>query len=65
MADVTVIASEIDGAELKREKKRNRQYLRCDGEGDQHEIQEALDRSNKSATWAGLGDAWERIFGKR
>jgi hypothetical protein len=65
MPDVTVIASELDGAELRREKRRRRLHVRCEGQSDQNTIQEALTRSDRATVWTGLGDAWDRIFGGR
>lgn len=61
--DIKVIASEKDGREL-RDLQKGR-YLRCDGKDDQHEINEALAIVGRGAKYWSLGDAWERIFGRR
>jgi len=60
--DITVILPDIDGAELKREKK-GRHILSDDRYLSNH-IQEALDSLGKKQ-YGIPGKAWERIFGGR
>ena len=61
MDDVRVISSEIDGAALRRERRTNARYLRCDGKADDGEIQEAIESTGQS--WSLSATAWDRIFG--
>ncbi len=58
--ETRVISSDIDGAALRREKRLNSRHLRCDGNADDAEINEAI--QSKGTSWS-LGDAWDRIFG--
>ena len=60
MDNVRVISSEIEGAALRREKRINPRYLRCDGKADDADINEAI--QSKGTSWT-LGAAWDRIFG--
>ena len=62
MNKVSVISSELDGAELRREKQKNNRYLYCDGGADDAEINEALIGVNHTLFVLPDG-AWERIFG--
>jgi len=64
MPEVSVISSDLDGAELRRKKGQNSRYLRCDGHADDGEINEAIAGVGRRQ-FRGLGAAWERIFGKR
>ena len=60
---INVISSDLDGAELHREKAKNSRHLRCDGRADDGEINEAIQGVSKHQ-FQGLGEAWERIFGR-
>ena len=63
--DVNVISSYIDGAELKREKRKNPMHTRATGKHDEQVIKEACVRaSRKSLSFALPDGAWERIFRK-
>lgn len=64
MGQINVISSDLDGAELHREKAKNRRYLRCDGRADDGEINEAIASVGKHQ-FQGLGEAWGRIFGEQ
>jgi hypothetical protein len=59
---IKVISAEIDGAELRREQIRNPYHARCDGRGDDAEINEALGHVGVSR-FTIPGDRWEQIFG--
>jgi len=60
-----VISADLDGAELRREKRKNPYHVRCDGKADDQDINDAIQSVNKSARWTILADVWERIFGER
>ena len=62
---IRVISSQKDGADLRRERARNRYYSRCDGTADNDEINEAIQNANKGMTWAVRAEDYERIFGKK
>ena len=64
MDEVRVISSDKDGADLRREKRKNRYHVQCDGTADDYEINEAI-QSVGGKQFRGLGAAWERIFGRR
>jgi len=61
---IRVISGQKDGADLRRERARNRYYSRCDGTADNNEINEAIRESNKGMMWAVPAEDHERIFGK-
>ena len=61
MEQVNIISSDHNGAELRRWQ-RQHLYTRCDGKDDQHQINEALARTQRDV-WSINGEAWERIFG--
>ena len=61
--EIKVISSDIDGAELRREKVHNKYHDRCYGKADQENINDALITSGKSRLWSISQDAWDRIFG--
>ncbi len=65
MSDKTVvISSDLDGKEL-RSFQRGR-YTRCDGRADQEQINEAMiGASSGRRLYSGLGDSWQRIFGRK
>ena len=59
--DITVISSDKDGADLRRDQ-RNPWHTRCDQKEDNEQIQGAFDRVGKTVIGP-LGSAWVRIFG--
>lgn len=56
---IKVISADKDGADLRRER-REPWHTRCDGDGDNEQIQGAIDRVGKSV-YGPLGDAYDRI----
>lgn len=64
---VRVISADKDGAELRREKTKNRLYTRATGKHDEVAIHEAQSRATKlnAGMWTIPEDAYERIFGKK
>ena len=62
---IRVISGDKDGADLRREQRKERYYSRCDGTADDCEINEALQNANKGMTWAVRAEDYERIFGKK
>lgn len=62
MDDLRVISSELDGADLRREKGKNSRHLRCDGKNDDAEINDAI-QGSKGKGWSLPSQAWDRIFG--
>ena len=63
MDEVRVISSDKDGADLRREKRKNRYHVRCDGTADDAEINDAI-RSVGGQQFLGLrAEDYERIFG--
>jgi len=60
---IRVISGQEDGAKLRREQRKERYYLRCDGTADNDEINEALQNANKGMMWAVPAKDHERIFG--
>lgn len=64
MDKVKVISSDIDGADLRKEKNRNKYFVRCYGKKDNEELNEALE-SIKSNKWSISGKMWDKIFGKK
>lgn len=61
MSEIGIISSDLDGAELRREKRKNPRHVCCNGRDDAGAIQEALNHTDRTF-FAGLGEAWERIF---
>ena len=61
---IRVISGDKDGADLRREQRKDRYYSRCDGTADNDEINEAIQSANKGMTWAVPAEDYERIFGK-
>ena len=64
MDEIKVISADKDGADLRREKVRNRYYLRCDGTADECEINDAIS-SLGHRVYSIRSQAWERIFGSK
>lgn len=64
MNEIKVISSDMDGAELRREMNKNGYHARCDGRGDDAQINEALKHVGVSQ-FTISGDRWEQIFGGR
>ena len=62
MREVKVISSDLDGAELTREKIDNLYHIRCSGSHDDGNIQEAIDHKG-NGLWRLPEGAWDRIFG--
>lgn len=61
---IHVISSDIDGAQLWRERIRHPYHTRLRGKADQEKVNEAIRHLGKSM-FTIPGDAWERIFGRR
>jgi len=61
---IRVISGNKDGADLRREQRKNPMHLRCDGTADNHEINEAIQNANKGMMFAFRAEDYERIFGK-
>lgn len=64
MDEIRVILSQMDGAELRREKRKNRYYTRCDGTADDCETNEAIHSLGGKAHFFRAED-YERIFGRK
>lgn len=62
MEEVRVISSDKDGADLRREKRKSRYHTRCDGAGDDCEINEAAQSLGGQSMFTSAED-YERIFG--
>jgi hypothetical protein len=62
MNKIKVISDDIDGSELRKEKNRNRYFIKCRGKADNNEINEAVESSG-SKKWFGIAKSWNRIFG--
>ena len=60
---IRVISGQKDGADLRREQRKERYYSRCDGTADNDEINEAIQNANKGMMWAVPAKDYERIFG--
>lgn len=63
MDNINVISSNLDGAELRREKNKNSMHIRCDGTHDEADIKEASDRASRGKVYVLPSGAYERIFG--
>jgi len=63
--NISVISSDIDGADLRRRERANPHFTRCKGKDDDGNIQEALSSYNKERQYTINSDAWERIFGSK
>ena len=61
--EVRVISADKDGADLRRERRKSSQYVRCDGTADEVQVNEALRGVTKGKVWAMPSEAWSRIFG--
>ncbi len=62
--EIRVISADKDGADLRREKSKSSQYLRCDGTADEVQINDAL-RGTGRRTWSLPIGAWESVFGSK
>ena len=62
---IRVISGDMDGADLRRERRKAKYYSRCDGTADNDEINEALQNANKGMMWAVPAKRWEEIFGRK
>lgn len=62
MDEVRVISSDLDGGQLRREKVKNRYYMRTDGTADDCEINEAIQSLRGQSMFIRAED-YERIFG--
>ena len=60
---IRVISGQKDGADLRREQRKERYYSRCDGTADDANINEAIQSANKGMMWAVPAERWEEIFG--
>lgn len=58
-----MIASELDGRELRQEKASTPLYEQCDGRDDSHAANNALEFIARGRVWGIDGGAYERIFG--
>ncbi len=63
MPDITVISSDLDGADLRR-KQRGR-FVRCYGRRDEEDIQDAVNTAHRGRQFVLRGDDWDRIFGAK
>lgn len=61
--NIKVISSDLDGAQLRREKMASPRYICCKGKRDNEEINEALTSSSKGKQFNIPSSIWERIFG--
>ena len=64
MEEVRVISSDKDGADLRREKRKSRYHVRCDGTADDCEINDAIQSLGGQSMFTSAED-YERIFGER
>ena len=62
MDEVRVISSDKDGADLRREKRKSRYHVQCDGTADDCEINEAIQSLGGQSMFTSAED-YERIFG--
>ncbi|KKL18450.1 hypothetical protein LCGC14_2475420 [marine sediment metagenome] len=62
MDEVRVISSDKDGADLRREKRKSRYHVRCDGTADDREINDAIASLGSPSMFTSAED-YERIFG--
>uniref|UniRef100_A0A6M3LFY7 Uncharacterized protein n=1 Tax=viral metagenome TaxID=1070528 RepID=A0A6M3LFY7_9ZZZZ len=62
MKDIRVISGEKDGADLRREKAKQKYCATCTGTADNQQIEDALDFTGKGETWVLPEGAWNRIF---
>ena len=64
---IRVISGQKDGADLRREQRKERYYSRCDGTADNDEINEAIQNANKGMMWAvpWRDGQFEQIFGTK
>jgi hypothetical protein len=62
MDKITVISSDKDGADLRREQLHR--HVRCDGKTDGEQITEVANSLGKRL-WTVQAEDWERIFGGR
>jgi len=61
--DINVISSDIDGAELRREERKNPWHSRCYGNHDEAKIMDAGKKAAKGGSvWTLPDGTWERIF---
>ncbi|MDD5700435.1 MAG: hypothetical protein PHU23_00170 [Dehalococcoidales bacterium] len=61
MDEVRAISSELEGAELRREKGKNRYFTRTSGNNDNEQLNEALHHNQHNLFIP--RSIWERIFG--
>ncbi len=59
---INVISSDLDGAQLRREKAKNRYHARCDGKEDSEQFQAAINGLGKKQ-YSIPAHMWEAIFG--
>jgi len=64
---IRVISGQKDGADLRREQRKERYYSRCDGTADNDEINEAIQNANKGmrVTMPWRDGQFEQIFGTK
>lgn len=62
--EINVISSDLDGAQLSREKNKNPYFVHCDGKEDNEQIQDAIKHVGKVRLCIPSA-AWTRIFGGR
>lgn len=62
MDEVRVISADKDGADLRREKVKNRYHVRCDGTADDCEINDVIQSLGGQSMFTSAED-YERIFG--
>jgi len=61
---IRVISGDLDGADLRRDINKNSYYTRCDGKGDNEQIQEAINHVGKFLVSI-PSEKWNRIFGDK
>lgn len=62
MDEIHMISADLDGAELRREKRKGRYYSRCDGKQDADTINEGIQSIGRTQ-YSIPGHLWARIFG--
>lgn len=61
---IVVISSNIDGAQLRREKYKNSYHTRCDGKKDQEQFNEAIVHAG-TMQYSISSERWDDIFGDK
>ena len=61
MKEIRVIGSDIDGAELRRERAEHPNHIRCESSADHPDEYRA---KTPAKAWTIPADGWDRIFGR-